>query len=69
MVMLDKEVPERFEGATQSRTQVQGNEIKGKSVSDHTRQQEKQSTLENWDRPPAFTWARRYHYSSQATSW
>ena len=69
MVTLDKGVPERLEGATQPHTKFQGTEIKERICSDHTRRQEKQSTMENWDCPSAFIWARRYHYSSHATSW
>ena len=61
MVTLDKGVLESLNGATQSRTQFLGTEIKERGCSDHTRRREKQSTLENWDRPSAFTWARQYH--------
>ena len=60
-VTLDKRVSERLVGATQQHTQFQGTEIKGRRGSDHMRQREKQRTLENWDRPSIFTWARRYH--------
>ena len=59
--MLDKGVPERLEGATQLHTHFQGTEIKGRRCSDHTRRQEKQCILKNWDFPSAFTWARRHH--------
>ena len=56
MVTLDKEVPERVEEPTQSRTQFKGTEFKGRRCSDHMRQRGKQSTLENWNVPSAFTW-------------
>ena len=36
MVTLDKGVPERLEGATQSHTQFQGTEIKGSRCSGHS---------------------------------
>ena len=69
MVTLGKGVPERLEGATQPQTQFHGTELEGWRRSDHTRRQEKQSTLKNWDFPSAFTWAWRHHQSSQATGW
>ena len=69
MVTLDKGVPERLEGATQPQTQFQGTEIEGWRCSDHTRRQEKQSALKNWDFPSAFTCARRHHQICQATGW
>ena len=47
MVTLDKGVLESLNGATQSRTQFLGTEIKERGCSDHTRRREKQSTLEN----------------------
>ena len=65
--MCGHAVPERLEGATQPHTQFQESEIEGWRRSDHTRRQEKQGTLNNWDFPSAFSWARQHHQSSQAT--
>ena len=63
MVTLDKEVPEKLEGATQPGTQFQGTEIEERRRSGHTGRQEKDGVLENWDCRSAFTWAR-WHRSS-----
>ena len=56
MVTLDKGVPARVEGPTQSPTQIKGTEFKGRRCSDHMRKRGKQSTLENWNGPSAFIW-------------
>ena len=53
---LKSVISKRELSTTQSRTQFKGTEFKGRRCSDHMRQREKQSTLENWNGPSAFTW-------------